>query len=477
MKNTTVFEAQPTLHGDLISLRPLRQDDFEALYQVARDPLIWEQHPERNRYEPAIFRAFFDAAVQSGGALIVQDRQTGATIGSSRFFDWDLALSDVEIGWTFLARRYWGGRYNAQLKDLMLRHAFRFVDSVVFKVGAQNIRSQRAVLKLGATLQVGTASAGGYPGYAYRLTRSSYLAADSSNTTLNTAPNAALTPLLGGRTLAQCFAEFETRGFVIFERVLSKATVASLRSALTPYLEQGKLGRNDFEGHKTNRVYAMLAKSRSFADLACHPLALAFAEAELGSTCLLSACLAINLHPGETAQPWHYDDRSYQSPRPRRALGVSAFWAIDDTTELNGATEVIPGSHLWGAEEIAGAARPGSFMNAFAQPTEQDPGARSDVFKFAMPAGSLAIAKGTLWHRGGANRSDKPRMIITPQYCVGWARQLENMCLAVPPSIAATLPERAQELLGYSIHPPFLGYVDGMHPRRLLMRQKEPKRT
>jgi ectoine hydroxylase-related dioxygenase (phytanoyl-CoA dioxygenase family) len=93
---------------------------------------------------------------------------------------------------------------------------------------------------------------------------------------------------------------------------------------------------------------------------------------------------------------------------------------------------------------------------------------RADAIKMMMPSGSLAITKGTLWHRGGANRSDHPRLIVTPQYCVGWVRQLENMCLAVPPEIADKLPERVRELIGYSIHPPFMGHVDGLHPRRLL---------
>src|SRR5258707_1251021 len=122
-------------------------------------------------------------------------------------------------------------------------------------------------------------------------------------------------------------------------------------------------GRNDFEGLKTNRVYALLAKSPLFAELAIHPLALAFAEAELGQSCLLSAMLAINLHPGETVQPWHFDDGSVRLPRPRPAFGLSAFWAIDDTTELNGSTEVVPGSHLWNEQVIEGAAKPSDFAN------------------------------------------------------------------------------------------------------------------
>ncbi|MDB5469674.1 MAG: phytanoyl-CoA dioxygenase family protein [Caulobacter sp.] len=273
-------------------------------------------------------------------------------------------------------------------------------------------------------------------------------------------------PWLGGRSFADCKAEYDERGFVIFERVLDDRALAELRAALEPHFT--KFGRNDFEGERTNRVYALLAKGRVFADLATHPLALAFAEAELGPTCLLSACLAINLHPGETVQPWHTDDGGIQAPRPRKAWGVSCFWAIDDTTALNGATEVIPGSHLWGESMIEGSAAPTSFQTGAYRLDDSDPGARADAVKMVMPAGSLAIAKGTLLHRGGANRSDKARLIITPQYCAGWARQLENMTLAVPPEIAATLPERARELLGYSIHPPFMGYVDGVHPRRLL---------
>jgi ectoine hydroxylase-related dioxygenase (phytanoyl-CoA dioxygenase family) len=202
--------------------------------------------------------------------------------------------------------------------------------------------------------------------------------------------------------------------------------------------------------------------------LVIHPLALAFVEADLGPSCLLSACLAINLQPGETAQPWHTDDGGARLPRPRPALGVSTFWAIDDTTELNGSAEVVPGSHLWDERRIEGATTPEVFNTKSALDQVNDPGYRADAVKFAMPAGSLAIAKGTLWHRGGGNRSDRPRLIVTPQYCAGWVRQLENMCLAVPPDVAEKLPERARELIGYSIHPPFMGYVDGTHPKRLL---------
>jgi ectoine hydroxylase-related dioxygenase (phytanoyl-CoA dioxygenase family) len=286
------------------------------------------------------------------------------------------------------------------------------------------------------------------------------------NKPMPTTPEQA-SPWLQGRTFASWREQFDRRGYLIFERVLAPERVAEIRAALAPYLARDLTGRNDFEGLKTNRVYALLAKSPHFAELAIHPLALAFAEAELGPSCLLSALLAINLQPGETAQPWHFDDGGVKLPRPRPAFGVSAFWAIDDTTELNGSTEIIPGSHLWDDARIEGAVKLADFGNT-APDADHDAGERPDAVKLAMPSGSLAITKGTLWHRGGANRSDRPRLIITPQYCAGWVRQLENMALAVPANVAETLPERARELIGYSIHPPFMGYVDGVHPRRLL---------
>lgn len=280
----------------------------------------------------------------------------------------------------------------------------------------------------------------------------------------------ALASHLGGRSFSDRKDDFDREGYLVFPKVLSDAELARIREALLPHLDRNIRGRNDFEGLATNRVYAMLAKSPVFAELVAHPLALAFAEADLGADCLLSACLAIKLHPGETAQPWHYDDSHYDWPRPRRSLGVSAFWAIDETTPENGATEIIPKSHLWGEEAVADAVAPEHFAMTTHRDDGADPGARSDAIAAAMPAGSLMLAKGTLWHRGGANRSVKPRLIITPQYCPGWTRPLENMSLAVPPTIAKELPARAQELLGYSIRPPFMGYVDGRHPRRLLER-------
>jgi len=140
---------QPTLTGELITLRPLCPDDFDDLYAVASDPLIWEQHPANDRYRLDVFTQFFRDGLQSGGALIALDSKDGKVIGSSRFTGYNEAASEIEIGYTFLARSHWGGRYNREMKQLMLRHAFQFVKSVVFLVGPQNFRSQRAMEKIG----------------------------------------------------------------------------------------------------------------------------------------------------------------------------------------------------------------------------------------------------------------------------------------------------------------------------------------
>ena len=143
------FDLQPTLEGELVRLRPLRAEDWDDLYAVAADPLIWEQHPCPDRHEEEVFREFFREAIECGGALIIMDARDDRVIGSSRFARYDEEKSEIEIGWTFLARSHWGGVYNRELKKLMLDHAFKFVRSVVFLVGPQNRRSQRAVEKIG----------------------------------------------------------------------------------------------------------------------------------------------------------------------------------------------------------------------------------------------------------------------------------------------------------------------------------------
>jgi len=144
------FDLQPHLKGELIELRPLKPKDWNDLFAVASDPLIWEQHPESDRYKEDVFKVFFREALECGGACVVIDSKSQRIIGSTRFYGYNPEKSEIEIGWTFLARKYWGGRYNAEMKRLLLNHAFKFVESVVFLVGEKNFRSQRAMEKIGA---------------------------------------------------------------------------------------------------------------------------------------------------------------------------------------------------------------------------------------------------------------------------------------------------------------------------------------
>jgi RimJ/RimL family protein N-acetyltransferase len=168
------FDLQPNLKGDLVELKPLRADDYQELYAVAADPLIWVQHPVNDRHKKEVFKEFFREALESNGTLIAVDAGDSRVIGSSRFHGYDPERSEIEIGWTFLARSHWGGIYNQEIKQLMLGHAFKFVDSVVFLIGLQNVRSQRAIEKIGA-LRVGTRhDSGGRISYVYRITASSF---------------------------------------------------------------------------------------------------------------------------------------------------------------------------------------------------------------------------------------------------------------------------------------------------------------
>lgn len=169
------FDLQPVLQGDLIKLRPLAPEDFDALFAVGSDPLIWEQHPASDRYKEDQFNAFFAEALQSGGALIAIDQKDGRVIGSSRFHGYDPQRSEIEIGWTFLARSHWGGRYNGEMKRLMLDHAFRFVDRVIFLVGVQNLRSQHAVERIGAVRTGLKPDNNGRESVVFEITAATYL--------------------------------------------------------------------------------------------------------------------------------------------------------------------------------------------------------------------------------------------------------------------------------------------------------------
>ena len=166
------FELQPILTSEILEVRPLRADDWDELYAVASDPLLWAQHPNSDRYKPDVFRKFFDEALASGGAFVVLDRKTGRVIGSSRFHCYDLVRSEIEIGWTFLARSHWGGIYNGELKRMMMAHAFKYVDNVLFFIGSTNIRSQRALEKIGGVRAGTKIDPNGRENFIYRITRS-----------------------------------------------------------------------------------------------------------------------------------------------------------------------------------------------------------------------------------------------------------------------------------------------------------------
>jgi RimJ/RimL family protein N-acetyltransferase len=164
------FNFQPVLQGKLLSLRPLRPEDDQGLYAVASDPLIWEQHPDSDRYQQAVFKKFFQGALDSGGALTAIDAKDGRIIGSSRFHAYNEQENEVEIGFTFLARSCWGGAYNGEMKQLMLQHAFQFVNSVVFVIGTENFRSRKAVEKIDA-VYVGIRPVRGHDRAIYRIVK------------------------------------------------------------------------------------------------------------------------------------------------------------------------------------------------------------------------------------------------------------------------------------------------------------------
>lgn len=264
-------------------------------------------------------------------------------------------------------------------------------------------------------------------------------------------------------------------GYVILENVLDAAMLAEVRAALRPHLRHHGAGRNNFEGYATERVYALVGKGEPFARMVEHPRVLALCDALLEPNYLLTASQAIRIYPGETPQPWHVDDGFYRIPRPRPAVSVSTIWAIDPFTSDNGATQIVPGSHTWSDAPLAGLVTElaSQFTEKGGDRTPRrapslPPTLAGKVIDATLPAGSVIMFLGTLVHRGGENRSAGPRLAISHQYCEPWARQQENFVLAVPRDETRKLSPRIQALLGYSIHPPFMGHVAGIHPARLL---------
>ena len=236
-------------------------------------------------------------------------------------------------------------------------------------------------------------------------------------------------------------------GYVVVTGMMSPDGVRDARADLDRVLRSTRTGRNSFEGFDTQRIYALFAKTRAFDGLATDPLLLGVLDQVLGP-CQLSAPVGICIGPGEKAQVLHRDDAIYPVPEPHPPLVVNTMWPLDGFTLENGATRFIPGSHRW---------EPG-----------RRPGPHDPVETAVMSPGSALFYLGSLWHGGGANQTGKPRFGVILEYAAGWLRPQENHCLAVPREVVRDLPERLQELLGYNIYPPFVGYVDGGHPRRAL---------
>jgi hypothetical protein len=234
-------------------------------------------------------------------------------------------------------------------------------------------------------------------------------------------------------------------GYVIWENLLSTEQCRQIREVVRPWL--GHTGRNSFEGRRTQRIYGVLSRTRVCDRLVDNPRVLAVLDQLLMPNYLLSALQAINIQPGETAQLAHHDDGFYPIPRPRAPLAAATIWAIDDFTADNGATVVIPGSHRWGKR----------------RPSPDD-----HALPVVMPAGSCVFFVGTLWHGGGANNTSRERLAVTAQYCQPWLRPMEAFTLSVSRETARTVSDDIRRMLGYSIHPPFIGAIDGLHPLRLL---------
>lgn len=243
-------------------------------------------------------------------------------------------------------------------------------------------------------------------------------------------------------------------GYTVIEDFLDADALAAFREGLAPF-RGSHHGRNDFEGFKTERIYTLVARGKVFEGIAADERLMALIGRFLQPNFLLSASHAISLEPGETPQDIHSDDGFYRQRRPRAPIGISVIGAVDDFTKANGATEIVPGSHLWGEPGDAG--RPNSLaeIEALLVPME-------------IPAGAALVFPGTLLHRGGANVTDKPRLAFTNQYCEPWARPQENFWLSVPRELVREMSPRAQALLGYEIAPPFLGMVSASHPAKTL---------
>lgn len=261
----------------------------------------------------------------------------------------------------------------------------------------------------------------------------------------------------------QVLRQLQDQGYALIPDFLSEQHLAQVNSLYDTMLGRHR-GRNNFEGHCTERIYTLVARHRIFQDIAEDARIMALCDALFLPNYLLTASQAIVIGPQETPQPWHTDDAFYTVPRPRPPISLSTIVAVEDFTSDNGGTEVIPGSHRWDDAQVAGVYRTGD--------AELDPTLPAKLeaqrITVEMTAGTCLVFAGTLLHRGGANTSAGTRRAFSNQYCQPWARPQENFFLAIPPQAVAAMSPKVQSLLGYSIHPPFMGQVTASHPLKSL---------
>lgn len=245
-------------------------------------------------------------------------------------------------------------------------------------------------------------------------------------------------------------AAIAERGYTIVPDAFSPALAETLLADLDQLHDE--LGvepaGNGFEGHHTLRVYNLLVHGPRWQEIPVHPRVLPIVEQVLDAGCLISSLSSIDIRPGEAAQPIHADDQLIPIPKPHPPTVCNTMWALTDFTDANGATRVVPGSHL--ADE------------------NPEYGGSYDTIPAEMPAGSVLIWHGSLWHGGGANTTTERRVGIAMNYCAGYIRQQENQQLGVPAALVATFPKRLQQLVGYSVYNGLIGHIDKQDPRGLL---------
>ncbi len=261
----------------------------------------------------------------------------------------------------------------------------------------------------------------------------------------------------------QQLAELNQQGFTIIPDFLSTAQLHRVNACFDSLLGSNS-GRNTFEGVNTERIYTLVARDKIFQDIAEDARIMAFCDEFLQPNYQLTASQAIVISPGETPQPWHTDDSFYPIPRPRAMISLSTIVAVTDFTKENGGTEVIPGSHLWSDEQIAGDYSGSDTVGD----SNLDARLTGLSTSLEMSAGSCVVFAGTLLHRGGASTGSDNRRAFSNQYCEPWARTQENFFLGIPAAEAAAMSPKIQSLLGYSIHPPFMGQVTASHPLKAL---------